>query len=153
MLNRRRQSTCISPRRGFTLLEALMASSILFAVVVAVTSAITAGQQHAYEAHQRIAASLAAEELMGRVIIDNYDNLPTWNGMTEAAGAMTDVNGSTLPEKFNSIGRNVWVMTSLEDTGVAGVHVQGRTVRVRSVDADGRVLAELVQFIPEPPKP
>ena len=51
-------------RRGFTLMESLMASGILLVIVVAVTSAITAGQQHAYEAHLRIAASLAAEELL-----------------------------------------------------------------------------------------
>ena len=138
-------------RRGFTLLEALMASGILLAAVVAVTSAITAGQQHAYEAHQRIAASLAAEELLGRVIIDDYANLMTFNGLTQAVGTMTDVNGSALPQKFDSIGRDVSVINSLEDTGVAGVNIQGRTVRVRAFDANNRVLADISQFIPEPP--
>ena len=67
-LNRSRaqiRSRC--PRRAFTLLEALMAAGILFAVVVGVTSAVTAGQLHAFEARQRIAASLAAEELIGRI--------------------------------------------------------------------------------------
>ena len=138
-------------RRGFTLLEALMASGILLGVVVAVTSAITAGQQHAYEAHQRIAATLAAEELLGRVIIDDYANLMTFNGLTQVVGTMTDVNGSPLPQKFDAIGRDVSVVNSLEDTGVAGVNIQGRTVRVRAFDATNRVLAEISQFIPEPP--
>src|SRR5262245_1838221 len=70
-------------RRAFTLVEALMATGLLLVVVVAVSTAITAGQQQAYEAHQRIAASLAAEELMGRIAADDYASLLTWNGHTE----------------------------------------------------------------------
>ncbi|MHC5048179.1 MAG: type IV pilus modification PilV family protein [Planctomycetota bacterium] len=46
-------------------MEALIASAILFAGVLAVISAITSGQQKAFEAEQQVMATLAAEELMG----------------------------------------------------------------------------------------
>ena len=137
-------------RRGFTLLEALMAAGILLVVVIAVTSAVTAGQQHAYEAQQHIAASLAAEELMGRVMVQPYADLPTWDGHTEAVGTMTDVSGSPMPGSFNMVGRDVQVTTTMKTLAELDVRVQGRTVRVRGFNAEGRVLVELSRFIPEP---
>ena len=127
-----------------------MATGILLAVVVCVTTPITTGQQHAYEAHQRIAASLAAEELMGRLIMQPYANLPAWNGHTEPVGQMTDVAGNPLPGTEGMIGRSVQVTTSLLTIADVGVNVRGRTVDVRSFNAEGRTLAELSRFIPEP---
>jgi Tfp pilus assembly protein PilV len=137
-------------RRGFTLMEALMASGILLVIVVAVTSAITAGQQHAFEAHQRIAASIAAEELMGRLITFPYADLSAWNGYTEAVGAMTDMNSDPLPVSFDMVGRDVTVATTIKTLGDLSVIVQGRTVTVRAFNGEGRVLASLTRFIPEP---
>jgi Tfp pilus assembly protein PilV len=139
-------------RRGFTLMEALMASGILLAVVIAVTSAITAGQQNAYEAHQRIAATLATEDLLGRLLVENYANLPTWSGYSEAVGEMTDGSGNPMPSSFDMIGRDVQVTTDLKTVSALAVNVRGRTVRVRAFDADARILAELSRFIPEPPE-
>jgi hypothetical protein len=137
-------------RRAFTLLESLMAAGILLAVVVSATSAITAGQQHAYEAHQRIAAGLAGEELMGRLLTVDYDALPTWNGYAEAAGAMVDMTGATMPQSFASIGRDVQITTALRTIPDVDVRVRGRMIHVRAFNAQGRVLAELDRFIPEP---
>lgn len=131
-------------------MESLMAAGLLLTIVVAVTSAITAGQQHAYEAHRKIAATLATEELMGRLMAEPYDDLASWNGYTEPVGTMTDMAGSTMPESFDMIGRVVQVVTTLEDLEEIGVRVQGRTVRVSSIDSNGRVLAELTRFVPEP---
>ena len=127
-----------------------MAAGILLIIVVAVTSAITSGQQHAYEAHQNIAAALAAEELMGRLTIEDYDKLSSWNGFTEAVGAMTDMNGQAFPESFDMVGRQVQVTTSLQRIGGLGIDVRGRDVSIRAFDADGRILVELARFIPEP---
>jgi len=139
-------------RRGFTLLESLMATGILLAVVVSVSSAITAGQQSAYEAQQRIAATLAAEELMGRLITLPYDQLAGWHGHTEAVGAMTDCDGNALPGGMAMVGRNVRVTTALQSLGggALDVRVQGRLVQVVSFNAEGRELTELRRFIPEP---
>jgi type II secretory pathway pseudopilin PulG len=137
-------------RRGFTLLEALMAAGILLVVVVSVTSAIAAGQQNAYEAHQRIAATLAAEELISRLAAETYDNLPTWDGHTEAAGDMTDMDGNLLPASFAMIGRDVRVTTALKTVPGPDVRIRGRVVRVRAFNEHGRVLSELSRFTPEP---
>jgi hypothetical protein len=148
--NVHRQQGTARPRRGFTLLEALIATGILFGVVVAVTGAITAAQQHAYEAHRCIAGTLAAEELMGRLIAEDYDSLPAWNGFTEAVGAMQDVEGAAMPASFDMIGRDVQVVASLEVIQELGVAVSGRRARVRAFGADGRTLCQLTHFVPSP---
>ena len=137
-------------RRGFTLIEALMAAGILLVVVVSVSSAITAGQQHSYEAHQRIAGTLAAEELMGRLITQPYASLPAWNGYTESVGAMTDAAGNPMPANFDMVGRTVHVTTTMQALPGLSVQVRGRDVRVQSVNAEARVLVQLERFIPEP---
>ncbi len=145
-----RNKTCSGACRGFTLIESLMASGILLVIVVAVTSAITAGQQHAFEAHQRIAATLAAEELMGRLTTETYTNLAAWDGYTEAVGAMTDQAGRQMPTSFAAVGREVDVTTTLRTLNGLGVNILGRTVQVRTFDRDDRTLAELTRYIPEP---
>lgn len=132
-----------------------MATGILLAIVVSVTSAITAGQQHSYEAHQSIAGCLAAEDLMGRILTQNYDHLPAWNGYTEAAGAMTDMNGQPMPGSFSMVGRDVQVGSSMKTIELAGsgnptVKVQGRDVLVRAFNTQGRSLAVVSRFIVEP---
>ena len=127
-----------------------MAAGILLVVVVAVTSAVTAGQQQALEAKQRIAGTLAAEELMGRLITLAYDTLPGWNGHTEACGSMTNVAGQPMPESFDGIGRDVQVTTSLKIMEDLDVKVRGRSIRVRAFEYTGRTLADITRFVPEP---
>ncbi len=140
-------------RRAFTLLEALMAAGILFAVVVGVTSAVTAGQLHALEARQKIAASLAAEELIGRIITDDYADLPTWNGFNEPAGTLTDGADNPMPKTFAAIGREVEVVSRMETISSLGVAVRGRQVVVRAFNGHGRTLAQITYFIAEPVAP
>jgi len=127
-----------------------MAAGILLVIVVAVTSAITAGQQNAFEAHQRIAATLAAEELMGRLGTEPWDNLSGWNGYTEPVGTMTDIGGQPMPLSFNMVGRQAEVTTTLKTLSGLGVNIRGRTVVIRAFDADGRILASVSRFVPEP---
>ncbi|MEM7228250.1 MAG: hypothetical protein AAF432_05465 [Planctomycetota bacterium] len=137
-------------RRGYTLLESLMAAGILLGIVVAITSAITAGQQHALEAHMRIAGALAAEDLLSRMTAVSYDDILAWNGYTESAGTMTDVHGQSMPDMFNNIGRSVAVSTDLKNFAELGVKVRGRTIRVHSFDRQNRTLSEIYHFVPEP---
>ncbi len=127
-----------------------MAAGILFAVVVGVTSAVTAGQLHALEARQRIAASLAAEELIGRIITDDYSDLPTWNGFNEPVGTLTDSADNPMSRTFAAIGREVEVVSRMETINDLGVAVRGRQVLVRTFNGDGRTLAEITYFIAEP---
>ena len=139
-----------SGRRGFTLLEALMAAGLLLVVVVAVISAITAGQQNAYEAHQRIAGALAAEELMGRVAAEDYSHLSNWDGHVEAVGALTDMGGQAMPITMQMVGRDVRVTLGMETIAGLNVRVRGKTVTVRAFNKQGRILANISRFIPEP---
>ncbi len=127
-----------------------MASGILLAVVVSVTAAITAGQQNSYEAQQRIAGALAAEELLGRLIVAEYSTLPTYHGQTENVGAMLDMNAQPMPELYGAIGRVVTVTTVLQNLSSMNVKVRGREVAVQTFDGNGRTLAEVRTFVPEP---
>jgi hypothetical protein len=127
-----------------------MAAGILLGIVMAVTSAITAGQQHALEAQHRIAGAIAAEELLSRLVIDSYDNLAKWNGFAEAVGTLTDATGDAMPAMFDAIGRTVDVTTETREIEALGVTIKGRCVIVRALDSEAQVLAELTHFMPEP---
>ena len=135
---------------GFTLLETLVAASLLVVIVVAVTGAMTAGHQHSLEAQQRITATLAAESLLGRVGSEPYDDLEDWDGHLEPVGAMTDLQGTPLPGAFRFAGRRVEVDALEQTVPELGVLVAGRAVTVESFNQDGRMLARLERFIPEP---
>jgi hypothetical protein len=137
-------------RRGFTLLEALMASGILLTIVVAVTGAITAGQQHAYEAQLRIVGTLAADELLGRIASGDYSSLSAWNGFTEDVGEMTDLQGDLLPATFQMVGRQAEVALGMVSVPSLSVRVRGYTITVRSFDVHDRTLSEVNRFVPEP---
>ena len=128
-----------------------MAAGILVTIVVATSGALTAGQQNAFEAHQRIAAALAAEDLIARITIESYDGIPTWHGFNEPVGGMLEVDGDPFPQSFDMIGREVMVTTSLRLLPDVGVQLRGRTIRVRAFNDTGRTLAELHRFVPEPP--
>jgi Tfp pilus assembly protein PilV len=123
-------------RRSFTLMEALIASAILFAGVLAVISAIMSGQQKAFEAEQQVLATLAAEELMGEVISGSYadlDDLPMFQ---------------PLGDKYALI----FVTPTTEELPDLDVWVTGSTVQIQIVPSmtDLRPLVELLHFIPEP---
>jgi type II secretory pathway pseudopilin PulG len=136
--------------RAFTLLESLMAAGILLGIVIAVTSAVTAGQQNAWEAQRLIAGTIAAEELMGRLSTEDYDALSTWNGYSEAVGTMTDAQGAAFPESFDPVGRQVSVATELQTYAGLGVIIRGKKVTVQSLGADSEVLCTITRFFPEP---
>ena len=136
-------------RAGFTLLESLVAVAVLLAVVLAVTGAVTAGQQHALDARLRIAGAIAAEELMGRLTIEAYDDLPGWNGIDEAPGTMLDPLGRTYPRAFDQVGRRASVESVLDVADDTGVVVEGRLVRVTAY-AGPLTLVELERFVVAP---
>lgn len=137
-------------RRGFTLLEAIIASTILLGIVTAVTGAIVAGQQNSLAARERIAASFAAEALMGRILCGTYDNIASWHGHREDPGTMVDEMDQPLPESFGTIGRSVLVETTLNSVDTLGVYVRGRTITVRAFNTNDETLVTLQRFVPEP---
>lgn len=143
---RRRLRLC----RAFTVVESLMAAGILLIIVVAVSSAVTVGQQNGYETQQRISATLAAEELMARLVRTPYDDLPDWDGHVEEVGAMTDTRGDLLPAGFRGIGRMVFVEEDVMLRPGTGLNIDGVIVTVQSVNNRDEVLAELRRFVPYP---
>lgn len=127
-----------------------MASGILLVIVVAVIGAILAGQQNAFEAHQRIAGTLAAEELMSRIVLEDYDGLASFDGFDEAIGEMTTTAGTAYPRTYDMVGRMVEIEDVTRTVTAPPMKIRGRQVWVRSVTADRRVLAEVGRFVPEP---
>jgi len=138
-------------RFGFTLLEAMIAISILLVAVVAVSSAVTAGQQHAYEAQLRISGTIAAEELMGRLYTVEYDDLiKDWNGFEQSPGQMRTQHGRVYPAAFKHIGRRVAIEESIQSLTELNVHIHGLTIEVEAFDQHDRSLVTLKRFLPQP---
>jgi len=138
-------------RRGFTLLEGMMATGILLITVLAISSAITAGQQHAMEAQMKVSASMAADDIMGRVVHGGHDNLLVWHGFREDPGTMMTSTGHPFPEQFRRIGREVRVVNgamTLSPLDDGTVSVPGWRIVVRVFDAAERDLIVLHHFVP-----
>jgi hypothetical protein len=127
-----------------------MASGILLTIVVSVTSAISAGQQQAYEAHVKIVGTLAADELLGRIVSGDYVNLPVWDNYAENVGEMRNMAGDPMPQSFLMVGRRVQVGLSLVTLNDLGIRVRGYNVAVQAFDRNGRVLAHVTRFVVEP---
>ncbi len=124
-------------RRGFTLMESLMASAMLFAGVLAVITAIMGGQKMAFEAQRRMEAALIAEELMGEISTMDYGNLASLPG-SEPAGPFYAVTEKDILD---------------EDLPGLGVRIRGTRIHVRIVPSlaeIGVTLAEAKLYIPEP---
>ena len=100
-------------RAGFTLLEALLASSLLAVVVIGVTVPFAAGQQSQLEDARRSLGMCLAQELMEEILTkrfndqgmgpegtelrrSDYDCINDYNNYAESAGQITDNCGHTV---------------------------------------------------------
>ncbi len=136
-------------RRGFSLLEALIASVILAIAVLAVGAAVSAGRAQAQESEKVILATIAADDFLSELTTESYAGLDAYDGMVQPIGAMMTVDGASYPDTFWLVGRSVTVAEQDIATGEAGVTVRGKRVVVSAFD-DMRTLAQLETFIPEP---
>jgi hypothetical protein len=127
-----------------------MATSILVGVVFAVTMAITAGQQHSIEARKNIAAALAAEELLGKMVATPYNQLNQFNGLSEEDGNLIAIDGNALPASFDGLARYATVSAMSLSVDGLGVVIQGKMLTVWIEDKKQRSLIELTRFVPEP---
>jgi hypothetical protein len=123
-------------RRGFTLMESLIASAILFAGVLAVISAIMAGQRKAFEAEQQVIATLAAEELMGEFVHHDYADLSSLPPYLPAGDMIALVIAAESEQDLPGL-----------DVRVVGITV---TIQIARNLADLRPLVELSHFVPAP---
>jgi hypothetical protein len=114
-----------------------MASAILFAGVLAVISAITSGQKKAFEAEQQVIATLAAEELLGKIATETYGDLESnWQGIQPASGFFAFVSFTPVNEDLSDLG----VIVSGKKT----------SIKIYPSLSDMRLIVELEHFIPEP---
>ncbi|MGP1310295.1 MAG: type IV pilus modification PilV family protein [Phycisphaerales bacterium] len=136
-------------RRGLTLIESLIASAILLMSVLALTTAIAAGQSAAIEGQKLLLGSLAVDDLLSELWSEDYDDLSKYDGAEEAVGALATLDGEDYPDTYWMIGRRVEV----EDTDIkaeaVGVIVRGKLLRVTVFDED-RDLVSAELFVPEP---
>ncbi|MDP6601970.1 MAG: hypothetical protein QGH76_06700 [Phycisphaerales bacterium] len=137
-------------RRGFTLLEAMLAVGLLTLAVASVTSAIVAAQQQSIEARRQIVASISSESLMARVASEPWDSLPNWDGYGEEGSDLLDPWGNAMQGDWAALQHTVSIKDAEIEVPELEVMVAGRSVTVVASLHDGRALATLERFIPEP---
>jgi len=124
-----------------------MACGILLVTVMAVSSALSAGQQQSLEARLKVAGSMAADDLMGRILVRPPAEIMTWHGFREEPGEMRTATGDPFPDHFRMIGREVSVLGTSIVLDDLGVTVSGRRIVVRIFDSTGRDLIVLERFL------
>ena len=134
-------------RPGFSLVESLIALSILALVFTAIASAIGAGTASAGETRSRVTATLAAEELLAEVLAEDWDDLTDWHGFSEPVGAGRATDGQTTPPSGN-MSRSALVIDEVRLLEPAGIEVPGRIIVIEVHDRDERRLTRLERFVP-----
>ncbi|MBM4098533.1 MAG: prepilin-type N-terminal cleavage/methylation domain-containing protein [Planctomycetes bacterium] len=139
-------------RRGFTLLEALIASVIV--AMVAATASMSVAVGAAVEEQNRLSvlAMQAAELQMSSLLEQPYETVGTLAG-TEAAGSMkapARPGGSArpdLPSSFARLSRTTAVTAENRTFTQLNNHtVEGKRLEVTVTGPDGSTLARLVRF-------
>lgn len=134
---------------GFTLLESLIAASLLVMVVLAVITGVTTAQQVSFEGQKRILGAMAADDLMGELVTLPYADLKDRDGWKQAPGAMTTLDGQAYPTTNWAVGRSVSVQEEIKTEPALGVSIKGLRVIVTAQDADQDLLS-IEMFVPEP---
>ena len=150
--------------RGFSLLETLIAATVLAFAVVAVSQAIVSGQMSTYAALHELRATSLAEAMLEEVLSKSYsdpdgsssgeddrsdwDNLTDFNGFAEDAGDVLDVAGAAYPSMFSEFARGVVVADSTMTIPGFDSAVTGKNVTVTVTDADGKQWS-VTRFVPE----
>ena len=135
--------------RGFSLIESVLALSILAITFTAIASAIGAGSSSAMEERDQVTATLATEELLAEILAEDWEQLSSWNGFEEAPGESLAPDGSQYPSR-SRIWRSAVVLEHTLQIDPAGKQLEGRMIRVTTSNADGRVLVAVDRFVPRP---
>lgn len=143
------RTNLIGTQRGFSLMEALLATTVLATLVLAVAAGMGASQRVSFEGQKRMLASIAANDLMSELSTERYSDLFQFNGMEQAVGAMETLDGVVYPQTFWALGREVEVVHSTMTDDDLGVSISGATVTVRVVDKTA-VVADVVLFVADP---
>jgi hypothetical protein len=136
-------------RRGLTLIESLIASAILLMSVLALTTAIAAGQASAIEGQKLLLGSMAVDDLLSELWAAPYDDLPKYDETSDPVGSITSLDGESYPDSFWMLGRRVEVDDLDVKSVETGVIVRGRILRVTVFDTD-RDLVSAELFVAQP---
>jgi hypothetical protein len=131
------------------LLESLIASAVLAIVVLAVGSAVSAGQKSSFEGQKMILASMAADDLLSELRAIPYANLPTYDGLNQPVGQLQTLSSEAYPDTYWSVGRSVTVTDAQYLEPGLGAKINGRQIIVIAFD-DSRTIVQLETFVPEP---
>ena len=139
-------------RAGFTLLESLVAVTLLGTIMLAVVAALSASQKVAFEGQKRILAAIACDDLMSELATLSYDDLKLKDGAVEPVGEMQTLDGVEYPTSFWSIGRTTSVEPTTLNDAESGATVSGVLVTVAGLD-EKITLIQIQLFVPDPNPP
>lgn len=130
-------------------MESLIASAVLAIVVLAVGSAVSAGQKSSFEGQKLILASMVADDLLSELRTIPYIQLQAYNGRNEAVGQLKTLSNEAYPDTYWSIGRSVLVeYTQYQEPGLGAIINICRIV-VSTFD-ENRIIVQLETFLAEP---
>lgn len=141
-----------SRRRGFSLIESLIATTILGVVTLALASAMATAQKLSFEGQKRMLASIAASDLMAEFTTVAYEDLDTYDGRVEETGLMLTLDGHSYPDSFWTIGRRTTVAEETIWQEQLEIAIDGSMITVTTFDSEAD-LAVVQLFIPEPTDP
>ncbi len=136
-------------RRGLTLIESIVASAILAVAITAVFSAVASGRAHAEVAADELATTVAAEDLLARVLRSDPDRIDDWDGHEEIPGALVDAEGIMLAPAMQRVGRRVRIERRDREI-FEKIRIPGRTIVVEVIDDRGRTTGSISRWIPDP---
>ena len=148
-----------------TIVEALLAMTILSIIVLALTYATAAGHQHLRAGETGLRAVSVAEDLIEEILSRPYHgsggtvradyHLDDYDGFEEELGEdeLTDFTGAAYGEAYQAFGRSATVSEQQHTLAeLGGTQVQGKKVTVTVEDGRGQVWT-LRRFVPEPAEP
>jgi len=138
--------------RGFTLLEALIASIIVTMVATTASMSVAVGSSIEQQNRLSVLAMQAAELQMSSVLEQSYETMNTLAG-TEAVGKLLAPKrpGATvrgfLPAAFSELSRVTTIVTENRTlTQYNNYTISGKRIDITVIGPNGLTLAHLVRF-------
>lgn len=147
---------------GLTLVECMMAMTVLSIAVLGLSYVATAGHQHLQQAENASRAIRLAEHLMEEMASRQFDgngvsrsdwHLQDYDGFIEASGNLRDFTGTLYPDDDQRFFRSVSMTDATETVAELGsMTLSGKRVTV-TAGLSGSHQWQLIRFFPEPVSP
>ncbi|MCA9309920.1 MAG: prepilin-type N-terminal cleavage/methylation domain-containing protein [Phycisphaerales bacterium] len=136
-------------RRGFSLIESLIATTVLGVITLALASAMATAQKMSFEGQKRMLAAIAASDLVAEFTSLPYDQLAVHDGRSEGVGKLLTLDGHAYPESFWTLGRTTTIEPETIWEETLEISIDGMMITVDTHDSEAS-LAVMQLFIPEP---